>query len=334
MKRKAGTSSGSSKRKAIKLDGYCNASPKLDEHNNVIWPAPGAQLDRARGFSRKCAKTQKPTLIVPDKNADVLTSGIIAHRTLVKPGLDPEWLEIHLLWKGSNIHEQFERGEMLKKKAKYIIVLDQGSRGAPPFVDDPETKYPDAMAYSSSILESKMALMGCIQMSLSSGGYHCSYHVDICKALDRDISSQCRNPCTIGICGDLGNTLKWLPPFPDMTETLKNHTKKSINDCVTGKYNVITAWKALLEIHNPKEVLKNGKIGVLKINSKAQVHTVIATRCASHLKSKAPEIVMAANYSYLPGRVIFSRRIACIARDPPVNITKSLKAVASFNTAD
>lgn len=134
--------------------------------------------------------------------------------------------------------------------------------------------------------------------------------------------------CAIGTHGDLGNTLKWLPPFPDMTETFKKHTKKLINDCVsfinarksqlqacrqaltyvarrTGTYDVITAWKSLLETNDPKAILNNrrlaearqeinieverqthtapkfskdGKIALLKINSKAQVHPVIATR--------------------------------------------------------
>jgi len=36
----------------------------------------------------------------------------------------------------------------------------------------------------------------------------------------------------MGTHGDLGNTLKWKPPFPDMTEIFKTHTKKAINDAV------------------------------------------------------------------------------------------------------
>jgi len=57
---------------------------------------------------------------------------------------------------------------------------------------------------------------------------------------------------------------------------------------------------------------------------------------ASHLKSKYLEIVMVANYGYLPGKVNFSCRIARCARgrDPPVNIIESLKAVADLDTND
>lgn len=36
----------------------------------------------------------------------------------------------------------------------------------------------------------------------------------------------------MGTHGDLGNTLKWKPPFPDMTKVFKTHTKKAINDAV------------------------------------------------------------------------------------------------------
>lgn len=126
---------------------------------------------------------------------------------------------------------------------------------------------------------------------------------------------------------------------------------------------MITSWKALIEAKDPKDIMgnrrladardeinmevekqthtpprfsKDGKIAVLKINSKAQVHPVIATRWASHLKSKTLEIVMVANYGYLPGKVNFSCRIAKSVRDrdPPVNIIESLKAVAGLDTGD
>jgi len=194
---------------------------------------------------------------------------------------------------------------------------------------------------------------------------------EICKELDSDIAQDCAYLCAIGTHGDLGNALKWEPPFPDMVETFKKHTKKAIDSCVsyinaprrTGTYDVITSWTALLNTSDLKEILgnrrlaearqevncevekhthtppkfsKDGKIAVLKINSKAQVHPVIATRWAGHLKSRTLEIVMVANYGYLPGKVNFSCRIAKCARDrnPPVNIIESLKAVADLDTTD
>src|SRR4051794_1674038 len=56
---------------------------------------------------------------------------------------------------------------------------------------------------------------------------------EICKGLHPDIGLECGYLCAIGTHGDLGNTLKWLPPFPDMAETFKKYTKKLINDCVS-----------------------------------------------------------------------------------------------------
>lgn len=47
---------------------------------------------------------------------------------------------MHLVQKGSNIHESEEREAMLAKKPGYVIVLDQGSRGGPPVIDDENAK--------------------------------------------------------------------------------------------------------------------------------------------------------------------------------------------------
>lgn len=55
-------------------------------------------------------------------------------------GLNPANLDIHLVKKGSNIHEEEERTAMLAKQPSYVFVLDQGSRGGPPVIDSEETK--------------------------------------------------------------------------------------------------------------------------------------------------------------------------------------------------
>lgn len=55
---------------------------------------------------------------------------------------------------------------------------------------------------------------------------------ELCKGLYPDIAQDCGFLCAMGTHGDLGNTLKWRPPFPDMTEVFKIHSKKAINDAV------------------------------------------------------------------------------------------------------
>lgn len=86
------------------------------------------------------AAAKHKTLIVPDKDADGLDGGVIIHRTLTALGLSPSLIEVHLLRKGRNIHDEEERVAMKAKRPKFIIVVDQGSRRSPPVVDDPETK--------------------------------------------------------------------------------------------------------------------------------------------------------------------------------------------------
>jgi hypothetical protein len=169
----------------------------------------------------------------------------------------------------------------------------------------------------------------------------------------------------MGTHGDLGNTLKWEPPFPDMKSTFKTYTKKALNDAVslinaprrTASFNVPAAWRALRAASSPKDVLGNkellaaraevnaevercthtapkfssdGRIAVFRISSAAQVHPVIATRWAGHLSSSKLEVVLVANEGYLPGMVNFSCRIprSARARETPVNIIEILKAAA------
>ncbi|KAL9105435.1 MAG: hypothetical protein Q9227_009396 [Pyrenula ochraceoflavens] len=288
---------------------YCDVEPRRDDTGNVVWPAPEENLKLAKSFIQECAASGQKTLLVPDKDADGLSSGVILYRTLELLGLDSSNIDIHLVAKGNTVHDAEERAAMSAKTPKAIV----------PSEDD---------------FEQSCAYLACI-----------------------------------GTHGDLGNTLKWKPPFPDLNPTLKQHTKKAINDAVallnaprrTAERDVSTAWGALLASKGPKDLLNNprllaarreineeverhthappkfsidGKIAVLKINSQAQVHPVIATRWAGYLNSKLLEIVMVANYGYLPGKVNFSCRIArsVRGRDPPVNIIESLKAAAALST--
>ncbi|KAL9126004.1 MAG: hypothetical protein Q9217_004868 [Psora testacea] len=367
MKRKAADSTAPiTKRHKERESDYCDATPQHDENGTIIWPASPISMHAARSFLRECAASKQKTLIVPDKDADGLDAGVIILRTLVALGLPQEQVEVHLIGKNSTVHDEVERQAMQARDPKFVIVVDQGSRAAPPIVESMETK--------SLIIDHHL-----------SDGF--PLNAIICKDLHPDIASSCGFLCAMGTHGDLGNTLKWRPPFPDMTEVFKIHTKKAINDAValinaprrTAKFDVVSAWNALLKANGPKDVLNNprliearqeineevefrthtppkfskdGKIAVLRIHSAAQVHGVIATRwvrrlkgCfilhaqylqAGHLSSKALEIIMVANSGYRPGYVNFSCRVSRSARsrDPPVNIIESLKAAANLDQGD
>ncbi|KAL8810749.1 MAG: hypothetical protein Q9223_007689, partial [Gallowayella weberi] len=314
MKRKAldTKESPQAKRPKESTPDYCHTQPRKDDDGSILWPASREAIDRARDFIRECAISKEQILIVPDKDADGLDAGVIIHRTLTALGAEPSSINVHLVAKGRSIHDDEERKSMGDRNPKYVIVVDQGSRPAPPVVDSPDVK--------SLIID-----------------HHLSdeFPKDA-LTLHPDIPTSCGYLCAMGTHGDLGNTLKWDPPFPDMKEVFKTHTKKAINDAVsllnaprrTAQFDVSTAWSALLTTTSPKTLLTNprllsaraeinaevarhthtppkftqdGKIAVLRIRSAAQVHPVIATRWAGHLKSAKLEIVLVANEGYLPG---------------------------------
>lgn len=313
------------------------------------------------------AASASTTLIVPDKDADGLSSGVILYRALTHLGLDPALIQVHLVAKGTTVQTESQREAMAAKNPAYIVVLDQGSVAGPPIIDSPTTKCLIIDHHLSDDFPKNAHVVSACHYPPVSTSSLLTY--EICKTLSPEIASACAYLACIGTHGDLGNTLKWSPPFPDMTETFKVYTKKSVNDAVslvnaprrTAKYDVITAWEALLASTDPKDLLSNGRlqsaraeinnevelnthtppkfsydgrIAVLRINTPAQVHPVIATRWAGHLNSKALEIVVCANSGYLPGKVNFSCRIARCARsrDPPVNIIESLNAAADLST--
>lgn len=77
----------------------------------------------------------------------------------------------------------------------------------------------------------------------------------ICEELHPDVRRQCDWLAVAGTIGDLGTTIKWEPPFPNMAQCLKKYTKKGLNDCVsllngprrTDRYDVRSAWDAMLQ---------------------------------------------------------------------------------------
>lgn len=193
-----------------------------------------------------------------------------------------------------------------------------------------------------------------------------TYH--ICLPLHPDLSEKISWLAALGTHGDLGGTIKWEPPFPDMKATFKQHPKKAINDAValanaprrSSAYNVGDAWDAVVSATSADSISKNQKlrdaslevrretercthtapkfstdatIAVLTISSAAQIHPVIATRWSGHLKSNKLEVVMCANEGYLPDKVNFSCRVAKVARaregEEKVDIIKKLESIVA-----
>ncbi|KAF2155965.1 DHH family protein [Myriangium duriaei CBS 260.36] len=354
------------KKKRPDLPDYHSTPMLQDDRGENIWPAPREQMKHARQIITECAKANAETVICPDKDADGLTSGVILYRTLLLLGMSPDLIKVHLLQKGSTIHAESERDKLEQYKPRFVFVLDQGSRHSPPLVRSPETTtlvVDHHFATENDFPEGSTFVTACNSPPVVTTSLLVYL---LCRELHPLVEEQCNWLAIVGTHGDLGTTLKWSAPFPDMSVPLKAYTKKALNDVVaavnaprrTATYDVLSAWTALLTADHPKDVLKHsrlhaareevasevercthtapkfspdGKIAVFRISSKCQVHPVIATRWAGHLNSKALEIVMVANEGYLEGKVNFSCRIArCArAREDEVNIIKSLKAYAS-----
>lgn len=353
------------KKPRIELPEYHSTPSLLDSAGERIWPAPKAQIAAARSTILACAKANKRTLIIPDKDADGLTSGIILHRTLQLLGLPADLIRVHLVQKGKPISSDVERESITDENAEFIFVLDQGSRRSAPLSRKSHTAlvidhhhaldddHPKGASFVNACNSPPVATSSLLTY-------------EICSVLHPRVKEQCDWLCVIGTHGDLGNTLKWEPPFPNMQTAFKKYTKKALNDATslinaprrTAKYDVRSAWDALMNADNPADVLKNhrliearadvnaevercthtapkfssdGKFAVFRISSAAQIHPVIATRWAGHLQSSKLDIILVANEGYLPGQVNFSCRIPRCARvkEPPVNIIESLKAVAA-----
>ncbi|KAJ4289841.1 hypothetical protein N0V90_011173 [Kalmusia sp. IMI 367209] len=342
------------KKPKVEIPEYHTAPSRMDDDGEIVWPAPKSQIERAREIIKQCASAQKPALILPDKDADGLSSGAILHHTLTSLGLSTDLITVHFPVKGSNVHDESTRDAISKTSPAFIFVLDQGSRKSGPLYDSPHT---------CLIIDHHFAEEGGFPEGADS-----LLTYNICLPLHQDLGDKISWLAALGTHGDLGNTLKWQPPFPDMTATFKKHPKKTINDVVglinaprrSAAYNVDAAWGAIISVESPQPLLKHEKlldaqfevkqeterwahvppifsrdatIAVLTIRSAAQVHPVIATRWAGHLKSDKLEIVMCANEGYLPNKVNFSCRVAKHARaregDAKVDIIKKLESIVA-----
>ncbi|KAH9855733.1 hypothetical protein C2E23DRAFT_882531 [Lenzites betulinus] len=270
----------------------------------LIWPAPVSQMSAAREFLRNCAAADAHTLILPDKDADGLCSGLIVHHTLLHLGLSPTRLSVHFPSKGSNIHTPASQAAIAAFDARFIIATDQGSRAGPPLAPEPARTLVIDHHYSS---EFPSGAVVCSAAHCEPVATSATLTYEICQPLLGDsakdgLRERLEWLCAIGTMGDLGTAFKWEPPFPDIRVCLKKWTKKVLGEAVglvnaprrTASYDVPSAWRALL--HAASSTLDKERL--------------IATRWASSLKGARLEVVMCANDGYTPGLTNFACRVA------------------------
>jgi hypothetical protein len=134
VKRTLSGSSLVSSPKRIKTES-ASPTPPPSERDAVEypnWPAPRQAIEAARSFILSCAKSSKPTLLVPDRDCDGLSSGNILRQTLIALGKPKDKIGVHFVERGSNVHTDSERkileeDELNGEAYDTVIVLDQGS---------------------------------------------------------------------------------------------------------------------------------------------------------------------------------------------------------------
>lgn len=242
------------------------------------WPAPVDRMAQATAFLRKCAAAREKVLLVPDKDADGLDAGVIMYRTLTEAlGIDPALVAVHLMTKGSNPSDTVQRDAMAEHGAKWIIVLDQGSRNSPALVPGAEhgweSEHSDAvrtMVVDHHWLPAgDPGPEGCLMLSAC-------HHKPVataslltwvlCRPLWQD-SAMAENRidylAVLGTMGDLSVNVAWDAPFPDMADEVKKWTKKRLGSAIallnaprrTPDFDVTTAWAALLASTDPISIL-------------------------------------------------------------------------------
>ncbi|KAI0641264.1 hypothetical protein C8Q79DRAFT_920178 [Trametes meyenii] len=237
------------------------ASPRDD------WPAPETQMSAARAFLIECAASDSTTLLLPDKDADGLTSGLIVYLTLLHLGLAPSRISAHFPDKGTTIHAPHERAT----NARYVIATDQGSRGGPPLlgVNSATTKtlvidhhwstaFPEGAVVCSAARSPPVATSSTLAYELCLPLLENGPEKD-----DGALRERLAYLCAIGTMGDLGAGFRWEPPFPDMRTCFKRWTKKVLGEAVallnaprrTPEYDVPTAWRALLGSSSPRALV-------------------------------------------------------------------------------
>ncbi|KAG9195772.1 mannosyl-glycoprotein endo-beta-N-acetylglucosaminidase [Alternaria panax] len=349
------------------IPAYHLTPSRHDESGEIIWPARKEQIERAREIIKECALAQKPTVILPDKDADGLSSGAILYHTLTSLGLPPSLISTYFPPKGSNVHDSSTKTALTALAPSYVFILDQGSRKTPPVIDLPHTcliidhhfaaegGFPDGSEYVTAHDCPPVATSALLTYT-------------ICLPLHPGLPDKISWLCALGTHGDLGGALKWEPPFPNLAATFKTHSKKAVNEAValvnaprrSAAYNVRDAWDAVVYATCPSDISNNQKlhtaslevrreterctraapkfsadatIAVLSISSAAQIHPVIATRWSGTLKSNKLEVVMCANEGYLPDKVNFSCRVAKCARaregQEKVDIIKKLEGIVA-----
>lgn len=210
-----------------------------------VWPAPAATIEKATEFIKRAARSEETILLVPDKDADGLSAGLIVKRTLIHLGASPEDILEHHIPAGKNPASQTEREKYEAYGAKWIIVLDQGSPTGPPLVKGAEKGWQsdEEGAVRTMVLdhhhvvdldkegpEGSLLLNACKHEPVSTSALLAWV---VCRPMWGEDASPIDYLAIIGTCGDLSINVKWDEPWPDFASEVKRLGKQKIGLAVS-----------------------------------------------------------------------------------------------------
>ncbi|TFY50521.1 hypothetical protein EVJ58_g11014 [Rhodofomes roseus] len=222
---------------------------------------------------RRSASARRPTLLLPDKDADGLCAGLILHYTLSALGLPPALISTHFVGKGSNVHAPTERVRIqaiVPPPRRTSSSRTRGSRAGPailPGEDEGDGRQEGEVR--TLIVDHHLAdgfPVGAIVLSAAKHqpvATSSTLAYLLCEPLVRRASPEVRARmewlCVLGTMGDLGVAHKWERPWPDMSACMKRWTKKGTDWIArvarrTAEYDVHTAWSALLA-NDPAQIV-------------------------------------------------------------------------------
>ncbi|KAF8536062.1 DHH phosphoesterase [Trichophaea hybrida] len=221
------------------------------------WPAPPEALSEARNFILSAASSPHPTLLIPDRDADGLSSGTILSVTLQLLRKPPSLIYTHFVSLGRSIFSSEERGVIThlckQHSVSHIIVLDQGSRVSSPLVDDDDVKtlvidhhhahgFPEGAVAVSAANNPPVATSSLLTYIL-------------CAELHPEVREKAAWISLVGLFGDLGAQTKIdTPPYPPELAAAKKmykitHIVKMVSlvnaPRRTPECNTVDAWRLL-----------------------------------------------------------------------------------------
>jgi len=208
-----------------------------------IWPAPSSTIAKATEFIKRASSSNETILLIPDKDADGLSAGMIMKRTLIHLGAKPESILEHHIPSGKNPASSSQREVLERYGARWIIVLDQGSPVGPPLVKGAEMGWQsdEEGAVRTMVLDHHYVT------DLDKEGPQGSLLLNACKSEPVSTSallawvvcrpmweegSQIDYLAIIGTCGDLSINVKWDEPWPDFSGEVKRWGKSKLGTVV------------------------------------------------------------------------------------------------------